>query len=222
VFARTVKTLSQTVLLCSSVLSNLTGIFSDSRVCVTTLALRFLYAMFDSHNAHQLVLKQMAVVRVPQRMPVPPAVASRVAVLVYSVDLCALRVKEGRTLQTEAKELQDIVAAGIKSASRVLVLLLITNVVQFCIDVERSLANYHGLSSYSGTPGCAISLYRYIEQYLVKSVPAHVPLHVATPKANSRFDFSQARAIARARVCVCVCLYSALTHSLCVCSALHR
>lgn len=156
-----------------------------------TLALRYVYALFDSAQAHQLVLKSMAILRIPLRMALPVSpIASRSTVFVYTIDLCGFRTAQ-RSLTVEASTLRETVTLGVATASRSLVLILFTNVVQFCIDVERYRTPYAGITGYPGVPGCAMSLYRFIERAIVIAVPPNVTLHVATPKVNSRFDFSQ-------------------------------
>lgn len=177
-----------------SVLSNVTTIFSDARVCQSTLALRYMYAMFKAHEPNELVVKQMALLRVPTRSPIPSAVASRPTVLIYSVDLCLLRAGTQRTLATEASALRDTLSAAVALASRSVALLLLTNVVQFCIEVERYKLPHPGIVGYNGAAGCAVSLCRFIERALVVAAPANVALHVAAPKCNSRYDFTQASA----------------------------
>jgi hypothetical protein len=158
---------------------------------MSTLALRYVYALFDGAQAHQLVLKQMAILRIPLQKPMPSAaVASRPSVFVYTIDLCGFRTAQ-RSLALEASTVRELITTGMQLSSRSLVLILFTNVVQFCIDIERYRTPYVGIAGYTGAPGCAMSLYRFIERAIVSAVPANVTLHVATPKVNSRFDFSQ-------------------------------
>ena len=173
-------------------LSNVTSIFSDNRLCVSTLALRYLNALHDCSNVHALQLKQLHLVRVPPRSAAPASILSaRVAVLVYAVDLCCFRNAQ-RSVHAEAGALRDaLTSAMIVAAPRSCVLLLLTNVVQFCMDIERYKITYAGAVGYQGAPGCAVSLYRFVERVMCSAVPPNVALHVATPKLNSRFDFSQ-------------------------------
>ena len=175
-----------------SILSNAKVIFTQSRQCMTTLALRFVHALFEqpSDKNTQLQMKQQLVVRQMPGAALPPVAHGRNVLFCYALDMCAFQ--SGRsTLAEQLFLFRDNVVAASTKVARASIVLLFANLVQFCIDVERYRVSYAGVTGYTGPPHCSTSLYHYIEQNFVAVVPPAVSMHLVVPKANSRYDFTE-------------------------------
>jgi serine/threonine protein kinase/GTPase SAR1 family protein len=175
----------------SWVFNNVKPLFAQTRVCLTSLAARFLFEFYLLGHVPppppQLVqLKQCAVFYPRDTGLLPAGSNQRSGAMVYCVDLCALR---SRTLADELELFRGALRVYGQQLARSCVFLLFTNMVQFVVDIERDNIVYVGLAAYQGPPGCATSMYKFVEKHFAQHVPPTIVLHLMLPKVNSRFDF---------------------------------
>ena len=151
------------------VLSNAKPIYTQPRVCTSTLALRFVHELFAPGQTGALVqLKPYAVVA-PRghSAPLPSGSNARAASLVFSIDMCTFKSAQ-RTLASEVEAFRNALTARLQQVARANVVLLFANLVQFAIDIERYQHVYRGVPEYNGPPSCATSV--MIVDYFIVNV----------------------------------------------------